>query len=177
MSDEDYQRISDWLDGTQNRTNATSLIGDGLVSCAAMLPGFAYGSAPQTDGERNRAASIVLATDNVVSGDPTYTLGEALDLTAAVGIGVDGLYSGPRESEDGAESSDMRTLVESHGGVFLTQSSGDSIDDLVRRIDERRSDEQDEQTRSALVDAPGWWTLALAIAAGAWLVVSWRLRR
>ena len=109
MSDEDYQRISDWLDGTQNRTNATSLIGDGLVSCAAMLPGFAYGSAPQTDGERNRAASIVLATDNVVSGDPTYTLGEALDLTAAVGIGVDGLYSGPRESEDGAESSDMRT--------------------------------------------------------------------
>ena len=177
MSDEDYQRISDWLDGTQNRTNATSLIGDGLVSCAAMLPGFAYGSAPQTDGERNRAASIVLATDNVVSGDPTYTLGEALDLTAAVGIGVDGLYSGPRESEDGAESSDMRTLVESHGGVFLTQSSGDSVNDLVRRIDQRRSDEQDEHTRSALVDAPGWWTLALAIAAGAWLVVSWRLRR
>ena len=71
----------------------------------------------------------------------------------------------------------MRTLVESHGGVFLTQSSGDSVNDLVRRIDQRRSDEQDEHTRSALVDAPGWWTLALAIAAGAWLVVSWRLRR
>ena len=149
MSDEDYQRISDWLDGTQNRTNATSLIGDGLVSCAAMLPGFAYGSAPQTDGERNRAASIVLATDNVVSGDPTYTLGEALDLTAAVGIGVDGLYSGPRESEDGAESSDMRTLVESHGGVFLTQSSGDSVNDLVRRID--------GATSRMSIRARRWW--------------------
>lgn len=47
MSDEDYQKVSDWLDGTQNKTNATSLIGDGLVSCAAMLPGFAYGNAAQ----------------------------------------------------------------------------------------------------------------------------------
>ena len=45
MKDSDYQAISDWLEGTQNRKDATSLIGDGVVSCAAMLPGFAYGSA------------------------------------------------------------------------------------------------------------------------------------
>ena len=44
MKDSDYQAISDWLEGTQNRKEATSLIGDGVVSCAAMLPGFAYGS-------------------------------------------------------------------------------------------------------------------------------------
>lgn len=177
MSDEDYQRIADWLDGTQNRTDATSLIGDGLVSCAAMLPGVVYGSGQQADDARNRAASIVLATDNVVSGDPTYTLAEALDLTSAVGIGVDGLYSGPRESEDSDESSDMRSLIESHDGVFLTRSNGGSVNELVRRIDRRRSAQNEENTRSALVDAPGWWTLALAVAAGAWLVVSWRLRR
>ena len=41
MKDSDYQAISDWLEGTQNRKEATSLIGDGVVSCAAMLPGFA----------------------------------------------------------------------------------------------------------------------------------------
>ena len=52
MSDEDYQRISDWLDGTQNRTNATSLIGDGLVSCAAMLPGIRLRFGP---ADRRRA--------------------------------------------------------------------------------------------------------------------------
>lgn len=48
MKDSDYQAISGWLEGTQNRKDATSLIGDGVVSCAAMLPGFAYGSANRT---------------------------------------------------------------------------------------------------------------------------------
>ncbi len=35
MKDSDYQAISDWLEGTQNRKESTSLIGDGVVSCAA----------------------------------------------------------------------------------------------------------------------------------------------
>ena len=177
MSDEDYQRVSDWLDGTQNRTNATSLIGDGLVSCAAMLPGFAYGSAHQVDGERQRAASIVLATDNVVSGDPTYSLEEALDLISSVGIDVDGLYSGPRESESDTEATQMQSLIESNDGVFLTQSHGGSIDELVHRIERRRTNESEERSRAALVDAPGWWTMGLSFAVAAWLIVSWRLRR
>ena len=75
------QDIANWLEGTQNRKDATSLIGDGVVSCAAMLPGFAYGEANHANADRQRAASIVLATDNVVSGKPTYSLTEALDLT------------------------------------------------------------------------------------------------
>ena len=37
MSDAEYQDIANWLEGTQNRKDATSLIGDGVVSCAAML--------------------------------------------------------------------------------------------------------------------------------------------
>lgn len=174
MSDEDYQRIADWLEGTQNRTNATSLIGDGLVSCAAMLPGFAYGA---SDAGSQRPASIVLATDNVVSGEPTYTLEQALELTDAAGIDVDGLYSGPQESEGDDEAVGMRTLIESRGGVFLTQTDDASVEDLVREINRRQAAEDEGAAQSALVDAPGWWTLALAVAVAAWLVVAWRLRR
>lgn len=74
MKDSDYQAISDWLEGTQNRKESTSLIGDGVVSCAAMLPGFAYGNASADNAERQRAASIVLATDNVVSGNQPIRL-------------------------------------------------------------------------------------------------------
>lgn len=173
MSDEDYQRISDWLEGTQNRTNATSLIGDGLVSCAAMLPGFAYGTA---DASR-RPASIVLATDNVVSGEPTYSLEQALELTDAAGIVVDGLYSGPAESEGDDEAVAMRTLIEQRGGVVMMRSNGASVEDLVREIDRRRAASDEGATRAAPVDAPGWWTLALAVVVAAWLVVAWRLRR
>ncbi|MBW3091565.1 VWA domain-containing protein [Bifidobacterium sp. 82T10] len=176
MSDRQYQKISDWLDGTQNRTNATSLIGDGVVSCAAMLPGFAYGSGGSGDA-RQRAASIVLATDNVVSGKPTYSLSAALDLVHGAGITVDGLFSGPKASESESTTTDMKKLIESHDGIFLTQSNGASVNDLVRSIDQRRTTHTETTSKASVSDAPGWWTLALAVVAVAWLAVTWRLRR
>ncbi|WP_169171691.1 VWA domain-containing protein [Bifidobacterium oedipodis] len=177
MSDEDYQRISDWLEGTQNRKNATSLIGDGVVSCAAMLPGFTYGQTDEQGDSRTRAASIVLATDNVVSGTPTYTLSEALDLTEQTNITVDGLYSGPKSSESDQTTADMRSAIETHGGVFLTQSNGTSVDELVRDIESRRDQESDSKAKAAMIDAPGPWLLAMTIALIAWMVCVWRLRR
>lgn len=177
MSDAQYQRISTWLEGTQNRTNATSLIGDGVVSCAAMLPGFAYGSANQENATRQRAASIVLATDNVVSGDPTYTLSEALALTEQAGITVDGLFSGPKSSEGEATTTDMKDQIESHGGVFLTQSNGASVNELVHEINTRRNAVSQQDSHAAVIDAPGWWALALALIVAAWLIGAWRLRR
>ncbi|NEG54318.1 vWA domain-containing protein [Bifidobacterium platyrrhinorum] len=179
MSDSDYQRIADWLEGTQNRKDTTSLIGDGVVSCAAMLPGFAYGSASADSSgtARTRAASIVLATDNVVSGTPTYTLAQALDLTRKAKITVDGLFSGPTQSEGEATTTEMKRLVESHGGVFLTQSNGSSVNELVRDIDERRASENRKARQAALVDDPAWFATALVVALAGWLIVVWRLKR
>ena len=177
MSDADYQKIADWLEGTQNRKDATSLIGDGVVSCAAMLPGFAYGNADQANAQRARAASIVLATDNIVSGTSTYTLSEALDLAKQTGITVDGLYSGPKSSENDQTTKDMRSAVETHGGIFLTQSNGGSVGELVRDIQSRRDMQSQQLSKSSLADAPGWWALALALALLLWIGCVWRLRR
>lgn len=177
MSDKDYQRIANWLEGTQNRKDTTSLIGDGAVSCAAMLPGFTYGSADGTNGQRTRAASIVLATDNVVSGTPTYTLEQALDLTSAADITVDGLFSGPKVSESEETTTNMRELIESHQGVFLTQSDGGSVSELVRNINKRRDKESHQTSRAAMVDDPTWWVPVLALIATVWLVLTWRLKR
>ena len=177
MSDAEYQDIANWLEGTQNRKDATSLIGDGVVSCAAMLPGFAYGEANHANADRQRAASIVLATDNVVSGKPTYSLTEALDLTQQTKITVDGLYSGPKASESDQTTTDMKSAIESHGGIFLTQSNGASIDELVRDIQSRRDTDVENKAKSSMVDAPGLWTLALAVILIIWIVCVWRLRR
>ena len=177
MSDAEYQDIANWLEGTQNRKDATSLIGDGVVSCAAMLPGFAYGEANHANADRQRAASIVLATDNVVSGKPTYSLTEALDLTQQTKITVDGLYSGPKASESDQTTTDMKSAIESHGGIFLTQSNGASIDELVRDIQSRRDTDVENKAKSSMVDAPGRWTLALAVILIIWIVCAWRLRR
>lgn len=177
MKDSDYQAISDWLEGTQNRKEATSLIGDGVVSCAAMLPGFAYGSSNAETASRQRAASIVLATDNVVSGDPTYTLQEALDLTKQAEITVDGLFSGPQQSESEQTTKQFESEIESHGGVFLTQSNGASVAELVKQIESRHNHDSAASSKAAISDAPGWWTLALAVAIVIWLLLAWRLRR
>lgn len=177
MKDSDYQAISDWLEGTQNRKESTSLIGDGVVSCAAMLPGFAYGNASADNAERQRAASIVLATDNVVSGKPTYTLDEALNLTKQAQITVDGLFSGPKQSEADETTQEFKSAIEAHHGVFLTQSNGASVSSLVKEIESRRNHENESSNKAAMVDAPGWWTLALAIVLMVWLALAWRLRR
>ncbi|BAQ97078.1 VWA domain-containing protein [Bifidobacterium angulatum] len=178
MSDEDYQRISDWLEGTQNRKDATSLIGDGVVSCAAMLPGFTYGSASTAGStERSRAASIVLATDNVVSGTPVYTLNQALSLTSKANITVDGLFSGPEASEKESTTTDMRKLIEAHHGTFLTQSNGTSVNELVRDINTRRNKESQASSKASMVDDPAWWVLALAVIVTIWLLLVWRLKR
>lgn len=177
MKDSDYQAISDWLEGTQNRKESTSLIGDGVVSCAAMLPGFAYGNASADNAERQRAASIVLATDNVVSGKPTYTLDEALNLTKQAQITVDGLFSGPKQSEADETTQKFKSAIEAHHGVFLTQSNGASVSSLVKEIESRRNHENESSNKAAMVDAPGWWTLALAIVLMVWLALAWRLRR
>lgn len=85
-----------------------------------MIPGFAYGDT--SDAARQRPASIVLATDNVASGTPTYSLVQALDMAEASHISVDGLFSGPRQSEGDATTTEMKQQIESRGGTFLTQS-------------------------------------------------------
>ncbi|HCA74554.1 MAG TPA: VWA domain-containing protein [Bifidobacterium sp.] len=177
MKESDYQALSDWLEGTQNRKESTSLIGDGVVSCAAMLPGFAYGNASATNADRQRAASIVLATDNVVSGKPTYTLSEALDLTQQARISVDGLFSGPKQSESDQTTKDFKSAIETRHGVFLTQSDGASVSSLVKEIESRRSHESQARNKAAITDAPGWWTFALAVVLMVWLALTWRLRR
>lgn len=175
MDSRTSQDFSDLIDGTQNRKDMTSLIGDGLVSCAAMLPGFTYGTNQKKQSGTNRK-SIVLATDNV-SGKSTYTLGSALDLTSKAGITVDGLYAGAKSEESNQTTLDMQREITAHGGAYSSVHSGQSVDMLVRNIEKRNSKANEQNQRAAMIDAPGWWVLALTLALAAWLALAWRLRR
>ena len=153
------------------------VIGDGLVGCAALLPQFAPKGQPGPAKADQRSSSLVLATDNVVSGKPTYTLEEALKLTSAAGIAVDGLYSGPDQGTEAESTRQMQRLIEARGGIFLRRQDGNSINALVRRIEHRHGADPRQQEQSSLVDAPGWWTLALALALSGYLLLAWRLKR
>lgn len=176
------QDFSDLIEGTQNRKDMTSLIGDGLVSCAAMLPGFTYGSNGRGSSEsggptEQRPKSIVLATDNV-SGKSTYTLKEALDLTSKAKIGVDGLYSGAQTSKNDKTTLDMKRQIESHGGTFSGDGTGpQAIDAIVESIEKHKARSQDQARKASMLDTPGWWTLALALAVCIWISMTWKLKR
>ncbi|MCO6558278.1 MAG: VWA domain-containing protein [Bifidobacterium sp.] len=169
------QKFSDLIDGTQNRKDQTSLIGDGLVSCAAMLPGFTYGKTKRSQDGADKT-SIVLATDNF-SGKSTYTLSSALDLTHKAGIVVDGLYAGPASSENDASTIEMQRDITSHGGSYFSVHSGKPIESLVQTIEKRKNRDEEKVRKAALVDAPGWWTLALALLVALWISLAWRLKR
>ena len=92
-------------------------------------------------------------------------------------ISVDGLFSGPRQSEGDATTTEMKQQIESRGGTFLTQSGSSDINELVRQIDSRRTSESRRSSQAALIDAPGWWTLMLVMLLAIWMILAWRLRR
>ncbi|MFT9231513.1 MAG: VWA domain-containing protein, partial [Bifidobacterium sp.] len=155
----------------------TSLIGDGLVNCSAMLPGFSYSSTSSSGSTASRSSSIVLATDNVVSGTSTYSLKQALDLAKSAKINVDGLFAGPEESEGDATTIQMKNEIQSHGGIFLATSANAGVEDLVKQIESRRNGSEESDDQASIVDEPTWWVLALAVLFGGFMLTVWRLRR
>ena len=174
MSDAQYQAISDWLAGTQNRKDATSLIGDGLVNCAAMIPGF---SATGGDAQSGTPASIVFASDNVLSGSPLYSLQEALDVAKKNSIHVDALFTGAQESEGDATTVDMKERVEADGGTFMTRSQENSVADLVRSIESEKSKQAEHDSTTDVIDDPTVWVGALVLLMGAFFIVTGWVRR
>jgi hypothetical protein len=175
MSDQQYQAISDWLSGTQNRKDATSLIGDGLVNCAAMVPGFS--ASANGSEKRSSPASIVFASDNVLSGSPLYTLQEALTIATKNDIHVDGLFTGAKADESSAAATDMRTRVEASGGAFLTRSQASSVDELVRSIESDKTKKAEQNSQIDLADQPAPWIAALVVLLGAYFVLEGWARR
>lgn len=172
MTDEQYQEVNDWLSGTQNVENSTSLIGDGLVSCTMMLPQLNSASARNA-----RSASIILATDNVPSGKQTFTLDEALSIAHDARINVDALYVGSNQTSDSQAAQEMRTAIENNGGTYVDLNANDTVDDIVRDITSTKSGPQLHDDSSTLIDAPG---LILALAVLAFIVfifAAGRIRR
>lgn len=169
MSQQDYQNISDWLEGTQDRKDSTSLIGDGLVSCAAMAPNFSATATKQ----QNRVAptSIVFATDNVLSGTPVYSLRQALHLTELNSIRVDTLFTGT--DVQSAAAQDLKAQTTALGGTFQVRSANNSVADLVTAIEQQKSRSQTNPDAD-VVDQPQWWLIVgMLFAAVLFLVAGW----
>lgn len=161
MSKADYQRISDWLEGTQDRKDATSLIGDGLMGCEAMVPGFTVSAT--TRQTRIAPASIVFATDNVLSGTPIFTLREALEQADMNSIRVDALFTGANQDIQSAATRDLRKQITAYGGTFLSRTNSDSVAGLVQSIEQQKIRQASHDQTTDVTDQPQPWILALTL--------------
>ncbi|MDD6373624.1 MAG: VWA domain-containing protein [Bifidobacteriaceae bacterium] len=182
MSDDDYQKISDWLEGTMNITDASSLIGDGLVNCAVMLPEFTLNDnrgvdASTQDDSSKRVGMIMLATDNLSEGTGVYTLEEAMDLATNSNIAVDGLYAGDSSQVNSSEAAEMENLITKSGGIYEAATTQEAVDNLVRDIDTRSTGVSRQDVKSDIRDTPILFVVALALLWLAYLGIEGALRR
>ncbi len=161
-----------FLDGTWNG-RGSSLIGDGLASCVNGFP-----DAGGAGAARQRSRSVVLATDNYLSGDPIFTLEQAGALAQERGVRVYALNPGdfdygPGPGQPGAR---LRTTAEASGGAYYPLDTPDAVADIVRRVQDTEAAAMQGAPRAVVSDVPGV-PLTVALLSGLVLAgASWRLR-
>lgn len=152
--------------GTLAARAGSSLIGDGLASCVQHF------DRPEED----RSRTIVLATDNLLSGDSIYSLPQATDLARAAGVMVYGIVPLGNRSE---ATSQLRTQTRRTGGDVLQLDPTSETNTVV--ISEAVTSQQKKvivaESREQSFDRvwPGGLLLGLGLA-GSLAVSAWGAR-
>ncbi|MBP2265539.1 hypothetical protein J3A64_001003 [Pseudarthrobacter sp. PvP004] len=158
-----------FFDGTWNG-EGSSLIGDGLASCIQ--------SFPDTDtGDAKRSRSVVLATDNFLSGEPIFTLDEATALATGKSVKVYALNPGDMDYGEQPDQPgvQLRAAAERTGGSYFTLDSPDAVPGIVRKVQESEATSYLAAPQAVVADAPAW-PLGIALLAGSgMLLLGWRL--
>ncbi|MBD1592156.1 VWA domain-containing protein [Arthrobacter sp. S1_S22] len=160
---------SGFLDGTWSG-RGSSLIGDGLASC--------LNSFPRTAGQPQRSGSVVLATDNFLSGEPIMTLDEAAALARERAVHVYALNPGDLDYGAGPDQpgAQLRAAAESTGGAYYALDNPEAVPGVVRSVEETEKTALSGAPRAVVSDEPGL-PLAAALLSGLVLAVAgWRLR-
>lgn len=162
-----YDRLRSYILGTIGLTgNNSSLVGDGLATCAFLFD--------EADTERSR--SIILATDNQVLGTSIYTLSEAADLVAERDIMLFGIYAGASTPTSAGEEQEYRDVVEGHGGLFLNAADPALVPAVVDEIAAQQAVDLEADVDVVITDRPeryfGWLVLAMVV----YVLAVWRVR-
>ncbi len=162
---DDYDYINDELDSAEKALGGdsdydsffagtfngrgTSLIGDGLATCASSFDRI----------DTQRARSIVFATDNHLAGRPLIDLDAAGELATSKGVRVYGLN--PEEGGTDREASAMRTVVTSTGGRYFALSDENAVPTIVDAVQAQEASIIESAARALYTDAP---TVPIALA-------------
>ena len=149
--------------------NGSSLVSDGLASCAVRF------DSPDTD----RSRSVILVTDNVIAGEPIFTLSQAGELATELGVRVYGINPGDTEAKGYLSelADEFRGVVEATGGAYYALDDPDTIPSIVDEITAQQAALLDGEPQAVLEDQPAPWVLLAFAGLAALLVLAWRVRR
>ncbi|QCO98868.1 VWA domain-containing protein [Arthrobacter sp. 24S4-2] len=165
-----------FLDGTWNGAGS-SLIGDGLASCVEGFPAPDAGAGAGT-GTEQRSRSVILATDNYVSGDPIFTLEEAGTLARKKGVRVYALNPGDYDygTDAGQPGAQLRAAAEGTGGAYYGLDSPDAVPDIIRKVQSTEATAFRAAPQAVVADRAEI-PLAIALVSGLVLAVASRRLR
>ncbi|MFP7760759.1 vWA domain-containing protein [Marisediminicola sp. LYQ85] len=171
-----FDRISEQFDADEGEYfsgtffgDGSSLVGDGLASCAQRF------DTPEVD----RSRSVILATDNLVVGEPVFTLADAGELATSRDIRVYGIN--PGGGDDGRYLEEF--AIEFEEVVLATGGSYFAVDDpaAVPTIVDSISAEEAVASRGApetlLLDRPEIPATIAFLALATLLALAWRVDR
>ncbi|MGP0223039.1 MULTISPECIES: vWA domain-containing protein [unclassified Paenarthrobacter] len=161
-----------FFDGTWQR-GGSSLIGDGLASCVQSFP-----EDHTEGGGTRRTRSVVLATDNFLSGNPVFTLEEAAALARSRDVAVHALNPGDLDYGDDPvqPGAQLRAAVEGTGGSYHALDSPGAVPGIVQQVQDSEASAYLAAPQAVVSDDPAW-PLGIAVVSGmGLLVVGWRLQ-
>ncbi|WP_120522214.1 vWA domain-containing protein [Arthrobacter celericrescens] len=153
--------------------NGSSLVGDGLASCLRSFPGD--GNAQ----DAHRSRSVILATDNYVSGTPVFTLEQAAQLATPRGIRIHALNPGDLDYGDDKDQpgARLRAVAESSGGSYFAPDNPDAVPGIVQKVRESEATEHQGAPQLVVADRPELPLLAALLSGAVLLFAGWRLER
>jgi hypothetical protein len=143
----------------------SSLIGDGLASCALRFD--------RLDEQRSR--SMVLATDNALAGAPIMTLGDAARLAREREIQVYAVAPDQQITEANAAS--LRDAVRLTGGAYFAAGDDAALGEVVTRIRSLQASRTEQPPDRVTEDRPAPWLALVAAATIGAAITAWGLRR
>lgn len=149
--------------------NGSSLIGDGLASCAQRF------DTPDAD----RSRSIILATDNLLAGEAIFTLPQAGELAVQRDIRVYGINPGDTAARDYLSelSEEFQSVVRRTGGAYYALGDPSAVPGIVDRIIAEQAAVLPGTPQLVVGDVPQLPFILLLVGVSGFLILAWRVRR
>ncbi len=153
--------------------NGSSLVGDGLASCIRSFPGSGNGQ------DAGRSRSVILATDNYVSGAPVFTLEQAAQLARPRGIRIHALNPGDLDygNDRNQPGTRLRAVAEASGGGYFAPDSPDAVPGIVQKVQESEATAHQGAPQLVVPVRPEMPMLVALLAGAVLLLAGWRLER